>query len=167
MKKIFERRHVLQALFVLLVFVGCEEKNAHFTHTLLLEQSQELTRSNQGELYGLLSELAEINVREGMQTSYEYEKISSMYDELEKFNLEMQDADRTQLIQLINSQNAKFKNDPVFKVPGFKFVAVKIEELEQLEEDVLKAYAVSKISRFYVHSAGYIFTTRHYGRERL
>lgn len=167
MKETFSKEHILQLIFILLVFVSCKKEDTHLTNTLLLEQSTELILSNQRELHGLISELAEINLKEKMRTSYEYEKISSMYDELKKFNLEMQNADYNQAMKLINYQNDKFKDDKIFKVRGFKFQPVKTEELNQLKLEVLKAYAVSKISRFYVHSAGYIFTSRQYGRETI
>jgi hypothetical protein len=161
------RNHILKFIFILIVFVSCQNENAIHTNALFLAQSRELIIANKRELHGLLSKLAEINLNEKMQTSYEYEKISSMRDELEKFDLEMQNAEWSEMIKLINDQNSKFKNDNVFKIQGFKFEPIKVEELNYLDKEVLKIYAVSKISRFYVDSAGYIFTTRSYGREKL
>lgn len=152
---------------MLLICVACQKKDNSLSSTLLLEQSKELILSNQRELNGLKSALAEINLNEKKQTSDEYEKISNLYDELEKFNLSIQNADRKLAIELINHQNAKFKNDTIFKVPGFKFQLVNVEELNQLDDEVFKVYAVSKISKFYVQSAGYIFTKREFGRERI
>ena len=144
-----------------------QQENYSLADTLLLEQSKELVLANHRELYNLLSEITEINLKEKKTTSIEHEKISNLYYELEKFNLRMQDANRLQAGELINQQNAKFKSDSIFRVSGFKFQPVKVEDLNQLNDEIFKVYAFSKISRFYVHSAGYIFTTRKYGRENL
>ncbi len=167
MKNIFNIKHVLKYLLVLLIFSACRKEDNSLTNTLLLEQSKELILANQRELSSLMSAIAEINLNEKKATSVEYEKISNLYDELKKFNLSIQNANRIEVIELINIQNAKFKNDKIFKVPVFKFQPVKVEELDQLNDEILKIYAASKISRFYVDSAGYIFTHRQYGRESL
>ncbi|WP_396179196.1 hypothetical protein [Flavobacterium sp.] len=144
-----------------------QQQNYSLADALLLEQSKELVVANHRELYNLLSEITEINLKEKKITSIEHEKIFNLYYEFEKFNLRMQDANRLQAGELINQQNAKFKEDNIFRVSGFKFQPVKVEDLNQLNDEIFKVYAVSKISRFYVHSAGYIFTTRKYGREKL
>lgn len=153
--------------FILLVISGCQKEEINLSTALLLEQSKELTLANKREFHGLLSAIWSINLEEKKRTSVETEKLENLFDEFEKFELRLEKANRTKAVELINQQYAKFKNDIVFKIPGFVFKPLIAEDLDKLNDDVFKAYAASKISRLYLDSAGYIFTSRSYGREPL
>ncbi|MFC4817514.1 hypothetical protein [Flavobacterium sp. GCM10023249] len=167
MKNLFGITFISLMLLIVLVNFACQKQENHHSNTLLLEQSKELTIANKRELHHLLSSIWSINVREKKQTSIETQKIENLYTEFENFELKIQKSDRKKAIELINQQNAKFKNDSVYNIPGFIFKPIVIEELNELNDDVFKSYSISKISNFYLVSAGYIFTSRSYGREAL
>ncbi len=167
MKNLFSIKFISLLIIILLVNSACQKKENNLSNTLLLEQSKQLTLANKRELQGLLSSIWSINLSEKKQTSIETQKIENLFKEFEEFELKIQKVDRKKAIELINQQNAKFKNDIVFNIPGFIFKPLVVEELNELNDEVFKFYAVSKISNFYLNSAGYIFTSRDYGREEL
>ena len=167
MKNLFSIKKILLLTFILLIISACQKREINFSNALILEQSKELTLANKREFHGLLSAIYSINLEENKQTSVETKKLENLFAEFEKFELKLQKANRAKSIELIDKEYAKFKNDVVFNIPGFVFKPLVTEELNKLNDDVFKSYATSKISRLYLDSAGYIFTSRSYGREPL
>ncbi|MGK4568172.1 hypothetical protein [Flavobacterium sp. 3HN19-14] len=160
MKDISNIKRFSLFIFTLLIFISCQKKEPSLSRNLLLEQSKDLTLANHREISGLLSKIAEENLEEKKQTSPEYEQILKLYDEFGKFELNIQNAERAEIVDMIDLQNIRFKNDEAFKAKYFKFKPMKVEEFNQLDDEVFKFYALSKITRFYVDAAGYIFVKR-------
>ncbi|WP_163394781.1 hypothetical protein [Flavobacterium limi] len=143
---------------VIILFISCEKRNNNLSRTLLLEQSEKLITANQRDLNGLLSQIAKENLDQKKGTSVEYQKISKLYNELEKIEFDIKKSNRKQFEEIVSQQNIKFKDDYAFKS---KFLTpIKVEDLQQLDDEVFKFYVVSKISEFYLYSAGDIFVQR-------
>lgn len=159
---------IFLAVLAMLFFISCEKKADALSRTLLIEQSKQLSMAYQRELSGLMSKIAEENLNEKRATSKEYNQIFKLYNELEKFDFNLKNANRTKVIKMIIEQNNKFKNDNAFKHKYRQFIPVKPEALKQLDDEVFKFYTLSKISEFYLHSAGTIFVKRkHANRAEL